>query len=162
MEDYIGEAGRGFAALLGAILGFLTPMIPFAVICIFAAIIDSITAWRLAIRIKKKYPDSKPHVKFESEKFFGIFSKMFVLFSCIILAFLIDTYIFHMFDMYLANAVAGSFCLYEMWSILENESSENNSSWAKVLQKVMVNKAKKYLDEIGDVLEDLKEEKENE
>lgn len=149
---------KSIFVFLGGVLAIFAPMVPFLVICIFAACIDSITAWRLARRVKKKYPESKPHVKFESEKFFGIFSKMFILFSCIILSFLIDTYIFPMFDIYLANFVAGAFCIYEMWSILENESSENPRSWAKLLQKIMVNKASRYIEGLGEALEDLKKE----
>ncbi len=149
---------RGIFVLIGGTIGGLTPMVPFALICLFAAVIDSISAWRLARRVKKHYPNSKPHDKFESEKFFGIFSKMFILFSCIILAFLIDSYIFPMLDLILPNIVAGAFCFYEMWSILENESSENPRSWAKLLQKIMINKASKYVEGLSEALEDLKKE----
>lgn len=141
--------------IVGGIIGSIEPTVPFALICLFASCLDCVTAWRLARRIKRKYPQSKPHVKFESEKFFSIFTKFLILFGCIILAYLIDTYIFYMFDMYLANMVAGSFCIYELWSILENESSENSKSWAKLLQKIMINKASRYIEGLEDSIKDI-------
>lgn len=141
--------------IVGGILGSIAPTIPFALICLFASCLDCVTAWRLARRIKRKYPDSKPHVKFESEKFFSIFTKFLILFGCIILAYLIDVSIFPMIDLYLANMVAGSFCIYELWSILENESSESSKPWAKVLQKIMINKASRYLEDIGDTIKEV-------
>ena len=60
-----------------------------------------------------------------------------------------------MFDMYLANMVAGSFCIYELWSILENESSENPKSWAKLLQKIMIDEASRYTDALEDSIKDI-------
>lgn len=59
-----------------------------------------------------------------------------------------------MVDLYLANMVAGSFCIYELWSILENESSESSRPWAKVLQKIMINKASRYIEDIGDTIKE--------
>jgi len=47
---------------------------------------------------------------------------------------------------HLANYVTLIFCVLEAWSILENASSCNGSSWAKVLQKIMIDKTERHLD----------------
>jgi hypothetical protein len=64
----------------------------------------------------------------------------------IMLAFAIDKNILTMGDIYLTKIVAGVFCFVQIWSILENESSFNPKSWAKLLQKIMIDKAERHFD----------------
>lgn len=143
------------------IVGYLAPTFPFMLICLFAILVDCLTAWRLSKRVKKRHPEKIVHDKFESEKFWGIFPKMLVVFLVIVLAHMIDASIFPMFDMYLSNCVAGVFSLYEIWSILENESSENDDSWARFLQKFMVNKASRHIEGLQEAFDEMRKEKEN-
>ena len=49
-------------------------------------------------------------------------------------------------DLYLANWTAIVICSIQLWSILENESSCNDSKWAGVLQKFLVDKAERHWD----------------
>lgn len=49
-------------------------------------------------------------------------------------------------DMYLANITAGAFCMVQVLSILENESSCNEAKWAKALQKILIDKTKRHFD----------------
>ena len=51
-----------------------------------------------------------------------------------------------MHDFDIANWACWLCCLIQMWSVLENFSSENSNGWALVLQKIMVNKAKRHFD----------------
>lgn len=148
-------AYKGVATIAGAMIGILEPTIPFAVIIIFALILDSISAWRLARRVKKRYPKAKVHDKYESDKAWSMFPTLLFVYSIIVFAFLIDRMIFPFVEMYLPNMIAGAFCFYELWSILENESSENGKSWAKVLQKIMVNKANRHIDGMADALNEI-------
>lgn len=152
--------GRIIVALVGGVFGIIAPTIPFALICIFAAILDSISAWRLAKRIKRNHPeipDSQIHAKFESEKFFNIFPKLLMVYLIIILVHLIDAFCLPFLDMYLPNYVAAAFCFYEAWSVLENESSECNRSWAKFLQRYMIDKSSRHIEGLKEALEDTKE-----
>lgn len=86
-----------------------------------------------------------------------MFPTLLFVYSIIVFAFLIDRMIFPFVEMYLPNMIAGAFCFYELWSILENESSENGKSWAKVLQKIMVNKANRHIDGMAEALNELKD-----
>ena len=139
--------------LLGAVWGVVEPTIPFAGICMFAIVVDCITAYRLGKRVKKqrqeRYPTSKlpkDDAKFKSSYARRMFYTLCIVYSCTVLGWLIDTHIYHFVNLYLANFISGGFCLVQLLSILENESSCNNARWAKVLQKVLVNKAARHLD----------------
>ena len=69
--------------------------------------------------------------------------KIYVL---IILASLIETYIFEGMHIKLTNIAAGAVCFWQLWSMLENESSCSDERWAKVLQKVLVDKTARHFD----------------
>lgn len=158
MSEYIHFVIRWIFVGLGALFSVLEPTVPFALICIFAAFLDCISAWRLARRTKRHHPeipDKYIHDKFESERLWNMFPKLIVLYGCIVLCHFIDHYIYPFLDLYLPNAVAGAFCFRELWSILENESSENHNSWARLAQKVMVNKAARHIEDLGKAMVDM-------
>ena len=46
----------------------------------------------------------------------------------------------------LTKVAAGAICFWQLWSILENESSCNGSKWAKILQRVLVDKTSRHFD----------------
>lgn len=143
---------------VGAVFSMLEPTVPFALICLFAAFLDCVSACRLARRIKRLHPEipeDKIHDKFESERLWPMFPKLALLYGCIVLCHFIDVYIYPFLDLYLPNAIAGAFCFRELLSILENESSENPSSWAKLAQKVLVNKAARHIEGLGKAMEDI-------
>lgn len=124
----------------------IEPIIPMVLVCIFAMIADTVTAWRLSRRCHKKYPkvaDGKVH----SSKIFNIFGDFVVLFTAILLAHMIDEVILKDFDsMYLPNWIATVYCAYQLISIIENESSCNDKSWARLAQRVVANKISRHLD----------------
>ena len=50
---------RIFGSLAGVLWAYLSPSIPFIAICVFAVLIDCITAIRLKRRLQKRYADSE-------------------------------------------------------------------------------------------------------
>ena len=146
-EGVFGYGSRIALFLIGALWGLIEPTIPFAGICLFAILIDCLTAWRLGRRVKKLNPKAKTDdYKFRSNYARRMFYTLCVVYSCTVLGWLIDTYMYPFAELYLANFISGGFCLVQLLSILENESSCNEAGWAKVLQKVLVNKAARHLD----------------
>lgn len=146
-DGVFNSGARLFVFLLGAAWGLLQPTVPFAGICIFAIILDCITAYRLGKRVKKQNPQAKTDdAKFRSSYARRMFYTLLIVYSCTVLGWLIDTYMYPFVDLYLANFISGGFCLVQLLSVLENESSCNTARWAKVLQKVLVNKAARHLD----------------
>ena len=146
-EGLFGYASRLLVFLAGAVWGLLEPTIPFAGICLFAILIDCLTAWRLGKRVKAQNPKAKTDdAKFRSSYARRMFYTLCVVYACTVLGWLIDTKMFPFAELYLACFISGGFCLVQLLSILENESSCNDARWAKVLQKVLVNKAARHLD----------------
>lgn len=155
MEEYIKLFFEGIFSygsrislfIIGAFWGLLEPTIPFAGICIFAIILDCITAYRLGKRVKSLNKSTTvDEAKFRSKYARRMFYTLCVIYACTVLGWLIDTKIYPFVDLYLANFISGGFCLVQLLSVLENESSCNTARWAKVLQKVLVNKAARHLD----------------
>jgi len=149
MNEFIRVLGDRIAQVLfaawGAICAFLAPMFPFAMICILLILADCYTAWDLSRRVKKKYPGQATG-KFKSQEMGRVFMTMIKTFAAIILASMCEEIIFEDLTIRLPNIVAGAICFWQVWSILENESSCNDAKWAKVLQKIMIDKTERHFD----------------
>lgn len=125
----------------GLLLAFETS-IPFFIPCLIAVIIDVYTAWSLGRRVHKKRPN-KADGKFKSEYKFRIMVTMIVALLAIIIANYVDIYVIKDSDI-AVRFIVGVFLFYQIWSILENWSSENDNKIAKALQRIMVNKAERH------------------
>lgn len=137
--------GKYIATILGAICAFLEPTVPFILICTFAILCDCYTAWSLSRRVKKTYPGANDG-KFKSNYAGRVFITLLKVYSLIVLAYLIETYIFEGLPVKLTNIVAGAVCFWQVWSMLENESSCNNARWAKIAQRILVDKTERHFD----------------
>lgn len=144
-ETVINTIGKWLMGCLGALLALLEPTVPFVVICTVAVLLDCYTAWALSKRVKAKFPGANDG-KFKSHYAGRVFLTLLKIYSLIILAFLIDRYIFPDWALLLPNMVAGAVCFWQIWSMLENESSCNDAKWAKVAQRVLVDKTERHFD----------------
>ncbi|MDR1022025.1 MAG: phage holin family protein [Prevotellaceae bacterium] len=149
------------SGLTGAIIACFAQTMPFAMICLFAVIVDCISAFRLSLRVKVKFPEQCSG-KLKSDSARRMFGTLLMIYAVILLLHTVDKYCFTFMNMYLANIAAGVFCMVQIISILENESSCNRAKWAKVLQKMLVDKTKRHLDVDLSSLITEKKEKENE
>jgi hypothetical protein len=129
----------------GAALAFLAPTIPFILICTFAILCDCYTAWALSRRVKKKYPGANDG-KFKSNYAGRVFLTLLKVYALIVLVFLIENFIFEGLPVKLANVIAGAVCFWQIWSMLENESSCNDAKWAKIAQRILVDKTERHFD----------------
>ena len=133
--------------------GFLTALIcnafltiaPLAVLCFVLVIIDCITSWRLACRLRAQ---GKSSGKFRSDKFGRAVIEMAIIIpTALLIAHFVQLYIFEGSNFHLPQITAGVICFWQIWSILENMSSGGREAvWAKALQKVMIDKAERHLD----------------
>ena len=96
--------------------------------------------------ISKSEKDVSRNGKFKSHDFGRVLLTLIKVFSLIVLVHLIDTYILPDISFRLANIVAGAICFWQVWSMLENESSCNNAKWAKIAQRIMVDKTERHFD----------------
>ena len=147
MQTLLPSLTRWLAAGVGILWCWIEPTISFVLICAFAVLIDCLTAWRLNRRIRKKYSKEVADGKLKSSHMSKMISDLIIVFLCIILAYNVDiSLLAHWNGIHLANYVAAIFCLTQIVSILENESSCNGSTWAIVLQKVLADKTSRHLE----------------
>ena len=157
-QHFYHTCSKLLIGLVGAVFAALEPTIPYILVCTLAVFADCVSAWLLSKRVKKKYP-GKSHGKFKSNAAGKVFLSLLKIYSLIFLTQLIDTYIMPTWDMHLSNIIAGAVCFWQLWSILENESSCNNAKWAKIAQKIMIDKTERHFDVDLSELKDKKDDK---
>ena len=145
IKTVISAFGKYLVGLLGAMCAFLEPTVPFILICTLAVFCDCYTAWSLSRRVKKQYPGANDG-KFKSNYAGRVFMTLIKMYALIVLVFLIENFIFEGLPVKMANIVAGAVCFWQIWSMLENESSCNNAKWAKIAQRILVDKTERHFD----------------
>jgi hypothetical protein len=136
--------------LFGALSAAIQVILPLVILVLAFVIIDCITAWRLSRRVhKRKCHNGKKGScgKFKSDKM-GKSVLVMILFipAGLLLAYFVQFYIFSGTDIRLPQIFSGIVIFWQLWSILENESSCSDARWAKVLQKIMIDKTERHFD----------------
>lgn len=145
IKQIIAIIGKYIVGMIGAVCAFLEPTVPFILICTLAVLCDCYTAWALSRRVKNKYPGANDG-KFKSNYAGRVFLTLLKVYALTVLAFLIENFIFEGLPIKLANIVAGAVCFWQIWSMLENESSCNEAKWAKIAQRILVDKTERHFD----------------
>lgn len=146
MEE-MNNIGRSLFSLLGAVVAVLEPALPYIVICTLAVLYDCYTAWSLSRRVKRAHPERIRDGKFKSHNAGKVIVTLIKVYALIVLAFLMQMHIIgDALPIDLTKVAAGAVCFWQLWSILENESSCNGAKWAKVAQKILVDKTERHFD----------------
>lgn len=147
-------------SIAGGVLVAFEAAVPFFVPCLLVTVLDIWAAWALARRVHKLHPD-RADGKFKSEYKFKIMYTMIVALVTIMLANYVDVHIIKESDL-AVRTVVGFFLFYQVWSVLENWSSENDNKLARALQRIMVNKAERHLNvPLSDILLNDKKDNDN-
>lgn len=152
----LSEILRWIFTALGAIMAILEPTLPYMLICTLMILADCYTAWALSRRARKAYPKrvSEDGEKFKSHHFGVVITTIIKAWALIIMSFLIQRHITDGMPIDLTKVAAGAICFWQLWSILENESSCNGAKWAKVMQKILVDKTSRHFDiDLDDLVE---------
>ncbi len=145
------------SSLFGGLVMAFETSIDFFIPCLLAVVLDVISAYFLGRRVHRKFPEQSDG-KFKSEYKRRILWTMIIVWLCIILANYVDTVVRHSTDGLAVRFAVAVFLFYEVYSCLENWSSENDQPIAKALQRIMVNKAERHLNvPLSDIL--LKDDK---
>lgn len=160
--EYVSSKMLQYAtSIIGGLLIAFETSIPYFIPCIIATALDIWSAYCLGKRVHRKNPKLSDG-KFKSEYKYRVMYTMIIALAVIILANYVDV-ILKETDVAVRSAV-GFFLVYQSWSVLENWSSENNKPWARVLQRIMVNKAERHFNvPLSDILlnEEPKEKENN-
>jgi hypothetical protein len=131
------------AALLG-VVALLEPTVKFAAVLLFAILLDCWSAYDLGRRLRRRHPGQVAG-KFQSRCALKMLRTFIQAYTAVVLLYLVDTVILSGFGyLNLSNIGAAVFCGVQLWSILENMSSASGARWAKILQRIMVDKAKRH------------------
>ena len=135
-----------FIVLIIGIIATLEPTVKFAFILFFAIVLDCVSAYDLSRRLKLQYPD-KVVGKFQSRYALKMLNTFLQVYMVVVLLHLVDDVLTKDFGYWhLSNIGSALFCALQLWSILENISSANGAKWAKILQKIMIDKTKRHFD----------------
>ena len=139
---------RIFFTAFGAVTTALAPTLPYLILCTVAVLADCISAWLLSRRVKKAYPadTNKETGKFNSFHFGKTLWTLLCVYALLIFAFFLEQYITSALPFDALKVAAGAVIFWQGWSILENASSCNGAKWARILQKIMVDKTERHLD----------------
>ena len=139
-------------SILGGFLLAFETSLDYFIPCFLAIALDIFSAWMLSRRVHKKYPENCDG-KFKSEYKWRVMITLGVMFVVMILAAYVDSKVRRCDDQLAMRVAMGAFLFYELWSCVENWSSENDNRFAKALQRIMVNKAERHLDvPLSDIL----------
>lgn len=154
--NYIPNLPKILFALMGGGVGWFVgefrPTFPLIIVAVVFIVYDAYTAYQLDKRVKFVYPDKAQRKKAKFTSFaFGKVIKQTIpkRLWLIILAYLVERWVFKHVAIPLSYVVTGAICFEQAWSILENESScrdENESRFWKLLQKIMVDKTERHFD----------------
>lgn len=139
---------RIFFTAFGAVATALAPTLPYLILCTVAVLADCLSAWLLSRRVKKAYPAdaNKETGKFNSFHFGRTLWTLLCVYALLVFAFFLEQYITSSLPFDALKVAAGAVIFWQGWSILENCSSCNGAKWAKILQKIMVDKTERHLD----------------
>jgi hypothetical protein len=143
-----GTIGGGF----GWFVGEFHPTFPLIIVAIIFIVYDAWTAYQLDKRVHKMYPDKtqRKDAKFTSFAFGKVIrSTIPKRLWLIILAYIVEHWVFLHVSIPLSYIVTGVICFEQAWSIFENESScrsEADSRFWKMLQKIMIDKTARHFD----------------
>lgn len=148
----MNEFSKTFFSIAGGCLGWVVavfrPTFPLIGVVLCFIVYDAISALRLERRVKAKYPEQSKEGKFTSDAFSKVISNTIpTRLAVVILAFMVERWVFPFMEFPASNCVAGMVCFEQAWSIAENESScrdEVNIFW-RILRKVMIDKTARHL-----------------
>ncbi|MBQ3325472.1 MAG: phage holin family protein [Muribaculaceae bacterium] len=139
---------RLFFTAMGAVGTALAPTLPYILLCTAAVLGDCLSAYLLARRVKKAYPDEADREtgKFKSYHFGKTLWTLLCVYALLIFAHFLELYVTESLPFNALKVAAGAVIFWQGWSILENCSSCNGAKWAQLLQKIMVDKTERHLD----------------
>lgn len=139
---------RWIFSALGGYIAILEPTLPYIFTCTMLILADCYTAWRLAQRARKQFPDrvSEDGKKFNSHHFGNVIETILKAWAAILMGFLIQHNVTTWLPVDLANIAASAICFWQIFSMVENESSCNGAKWAKIAQRFLVDKTERHFD----------------
>ncbi len=137
---------RMVASVAGAtVASFALPVLPYGYLCSGVVLADFLSALLLAKRLRSRRTQ-KSVIRFSSRRFRSMLVTLAKVYAFLLLAHGVDVVIVGddaSFSMLRFSAAL--VCFWQFWSILENEASANDAAWAKIAQRILVDKTERHL-----------------
>ena len=151
------ERLRALTAVSGAaVASFVAPVLPYGAICTAMVLADFVSARMLARRLRRKIKEGaiKDKVKFSSRRFGMSVMSLAKVYALLLLSHGVDAVIIGETTAFSALRFSAALvCFWQFWSILENEASANDAQWARLAQRILIDKTSRHL---GIDLEEMK------
>lgn len=133
---------------ISAIGTALSPTLPYILLCTAAVLMDCYTAWQLDKRVRKAFPEqtTKNTGKFKSSHFGSVLMTLLQVYVLLVFAHFLHIYVTENLPFHALKVASGLVIGWQGWSCLENMSSCNGKTWAKLLQQIMVDKTSRHFD----------------
>ncbi len=157
----IENCRRVFFTIGGALATALAPTLPYVLLCTAAVLADCLSAFLLSRRAHRSLPRqaSPDAAKFKSHHFGSTIITLMQVYALLIFAYYLHVYVTSSLPVDALKLAAGAVIFWQGWSILENMSSCNGARWAKVLQKIMVDKTARHFDvDLSELKNNVKDE----
>ena len=143
------ERLRAISSLAGAsVAAFVAPVLPYGAICTAMVLADVVSARMLARRLRRKFKDNAhdDKAKFSSRRLGRSLIALTRVYALLLLSHGVDIVIVGDTQTFSALRFSAALvCFWQLWSILENEASANNATWARLAQRILVDKTSRHL-----------------
>lgn len=138
---------KGLAsAFAGSVAAFLEPLTAPATVCTVFVLADFGTALSLGRRLRRA--GRKCDCRLSSRRFGHMVLTLVKIYAALVVASMTQQWIICGYGGFDAvRFTAGAVCLWQLLSILENESTCSGARWARIARKFLVNKARRHLGE---------------
>ena len=128
-----------------SVAAFVAPVLPYGWLCTAMVMADFVSAMMLARRLRKS--ESAPRVRrFSSRRFRSTLVTLAKVYTLLLLAHGVDVVIIGAdAAVSLLRFAAALVCFWQFWSILENEASANSAPWARIAQRILIDKTSRHL-----------------
>ncbi len=133
-------------SLCGAsVAAFVAPVMPYGWLCTAMVIADFASAMMLARRLRKR--EGAPRVRrFSSRRFRATIVTLAKVYALLLLAHGVDVVIVgEDATLSILRFAAALVSFWQGWSILENEASANDALWARLAQRILIDKTERHL-----------------
>lgn len=144
--DAAAAAIKTVVSLCGAsVAAFVAPVMPYGWMCTAMVIADFASAMMLARRLRKR--EGAPRVRrFSSRRFRATIVTLAKVYALLLLAHGVDVVIVGEDGVVsILRFAAALVCFWQGWSILENEASANEAPWARLAQRILIDKTERHL-----------------
>lgn len=133
----------------GALTTVAAPTLPYAALCTAMVCADVVTAWTLGMRVRRRYGALQTRGaqsgRLQSRHLARTVVTLIKIYALLLLASAVDIVLVGDGTPRTLRFCAGAVCFWQAVSVLENEASCSDASWARIARRWLIDKARRHL-----------------